>query len=127
VSRRAVQRWCIILERRQYAAASKTPHAALNLAGARAQNTVKVASPSEEATPLRRRPQPPQGHSIIYASARFGRDYLRAPELNGAVPIVGPLGAGVLGPVLLQVGTAFVVPTDDQVYDPTDGAVTVPT
>jgi hypothetical protein len=58
---------------------------------------------------------------------QWGRDYLRAPELNGAVPIVGAPGAGVLGPVLLQVGTAFVVPTDGQVYDPTDGAVTVPT
>jgi hypothetical protein len=31
------------------------------------------------------------------------------------------------GPVLLQVGTAFVTPTDGQLYDPTDGAVTVPT
>ena len=47
--------------------------------------------------------------------------------LNGAVPIVGAPGAGALGPVLLQVGIAFVVPTDGQVYDPTDGAVTVPT
>ena len=28
--------------------------------------------------------------------------------------------------VLLQVGTAFVTPTDGQEYDPTDGAVTVP-
>jgi hypothetical protein len=55
--------------------------------------------------------------------------YRRPPELNGAVPIVGALGAGALrtlGPVLLQVGTAFVVPTNGQVYDPTDGAVTVP-
>jgi hypothetical protein len=45
------------------------------------------------------------------------RDYLRTPELNGAVPIVGALGAGALlarGPVLFQVGTAFVVPTDGQ-------------
>ena len=31
------------------------------------------------------------------------------------------------GFVLLQVGTAFVTPTDGQLYDPTDGAVTVPT
>jgi hypothetical protein len=30
------------------------------------------------------------------------------------------------GLVLLQVGTAFVTPTDGQLYDPTDGAVTVP-
>ena len=30
------------------------------------------------------------------------------------------------GLVLLQVGTAFVTPTDGQEYDPTDGAVTVP-
>lgn len=30
------------------------------------------------------------------------------------------------GPVFLHVGTAFVVPTDGQVYDPTDGAVVVP-
>jgi hypothetical protein len=45
------------------------------------------------------------------------RDYLRTPELNGAEPIVGAPGAGALltlGPVLLQVGTAFVVPTDGQ-------------
>ena len=45
------------------------------------------------------------------------RDYLRTPELNGAVPIVGATGAGALltrGPVLLQVGTAFVAPTDGQ-------------
>lgn len=45
------------------------------------------------------------------------RDYLRTPELNGAVPIAGAPGAGALltrGPVLLQVGTAFVVPTDGQ-------------
>jgi hypothetical protein len=45
------------------------------------------------------------------------RDYLRTPELSGAAPIVGAPGAGVLltpGPVLLQVGTAFVVPTDGQ-------------
>jgi hypothetical protein len=44
-------------------------------------------------------------------------DYLRTPELNGAAPIVGAAGAGALlarGPVLLQVGTAFVVPTDGQ-------------
>ena len=57
------------------------------------------------------------------------RGYLRTPELNGAVPIVGAPGAGALltlGAVLLQVGTAFVVPTDGQEYDPTDGAVTVP-
>ena len=57
------------------------------------------------------------------------RDYLRTPELNGAVPIVGASGAGApltRGAVLLQVGTAFVVPTDGQEYDPTDGAVTVP-
>jgi hypothetical protein len=31
------------------------------------------------------------------------------------------------GPVLLHVGTAFVTPTEGQEYDPTDGAVTVPT
>jgi hypothetical protein len=31
------------------------------------------------------------------------------------------------GVVLLQVGTAFVTPTEGQEYDPTDGAVTVPT
>ena len=45
------------------------------------------------------------------------RDYLRIPDLSGGAPIVGALGAGVLltpGPVLLQVGTAFVVPTDGQ-------------
>ena len=47
------------------------------------------------------------------------RDYLRTPELSGAAPIVGAPGAGVPltpGPVLvlLQVGTAFVVPTDGQ-------------
>jgi hypothetical protein len=30
------------------------------------------------------------------------------------------------GLVLLQVGTAFVTPTDGQLYDPIDGAVTVP-
>ncbi len=45
------------------------------------------------------------------------RDYLRTPELNGAVPMAGAPGAGALltrGPVLLQVGTAFVVPTDGQ-------------
>jgi hypothetical protein len=30
------------------------------------------------------------------------------------------------GLVFFQVGTAFVVPTDGQVYDPTDGAVVVP-
>jgi len=29
--------------------------------------------------------------------------------------------------VLLQVGTAFVTPTDGQLYVPTEGAVTVPT
>jgi hypothetical protein len=29
-------------------------------------------------------------------------------------------------PVLFQVGTAFVTPTDGQLYEPTDGAVTVP-
>jgi hypothetical protein len=29
--------------------------------------------------------------------------------------------------VLLQVGTALVTPTDGQLYDPIDGAVTVPT
>lgn len=34
---------------------------------------------------------------------------------------------GYRGLVLLQVGTAFVTPTDGQLYDPTDGAVTVPT
>ena len=28
--------------------------------------------------------------------------------------------------MLFQVGTAFVTPTDGQLYDPTDGAVTVP-
>jgi hypothetical protein len=28
--------------------------------------------------------------------------------------------------VLLQVGTALVTPTEGQLYDPTDGAVTVP-
>ena len=55
-----------------------------------------------------------------------GRDYPRIPELNRAVPIVGALPLRTLGPVLLQVGTSFVVPTDGQVYDPTDGAVTVP-
>jgi hypothetical protein len=31
------------------------------------------------------------------------------------------------GLVLFQVGTAFVTPTEGQLYDPTDGAVTVPT
>jgi hypothetical protein len=30
------------------------------------------------------------------------------------------------GLVLLQVGTAFVTPTEGQLYEPTDGAVTVP-
>ena len=30
------------------------------------------------------------------------------------------------GLVFFQVGTAFVVPTDGQVYDPTDGALVVP-
>jgi hypothetical protein len=29
--------------------------------------------------------------------------------------------------VLLQVGTEFVTPTEGQLYDPIDGAVTVPT
>nr|GAJ32495.1 hypothetical protein BDOA9_0116840 [Bradyrhizobium sp. DOA9] len=29
--------------------------------------------------------------------------------------------------VLLQVGTELVTPTEGQLYDPTDGAVTVPT
>jgi hypothetical protein len=51
--------------------------------------------------------------------------HLRTPERNGAIPTVGALG--VEGLVLLHVGTAFVVPTDGQLYDPTDGAVTVPT
>jgi hypothetical protein len=31
------------------------------------------------------------------------------------------------GLVLLQVGTELVTPTEGQLYDPTDGAVTVPT
>jgi len=31
------------------------------------------------------------------------------------------------GLVLFQVGTEFVTPTEGQLYDPTDGAVTVPT
>ena len=31
------------------------------------------------------------------------------------------------GLVLFQVGTAFVTPTEGQLYDPIDGAVTVPT
>jgi hypothetical protein len=58
--------------------------------------------------------------TFSYAHPRrwpWRRDYLRTPELNGAVPIVGAPGAGALltrGPVLLQVGTAFVVPTDGQ-------------
>ncbi len=29
--------------------------------------------------------------------------------------------------MLFQVGTEFVTPTEGQLYDPTDGAVTVPT
>jgi hypothetical protein len=37
------------------------------------------------------------------------------------------VGYRTRGLVLLQVGTAFVTPTDGQLYDPTDGAVTVPT
>ena len=70
-------------------------------------------------------------HFLVCAPWNLGieTDYLRTPELNGAVPIVGASGAGApltRGAVLLQVGTAFVVPTDGQEYDPTDGAVTVP-
>ena len=64
----------------------------------------------------------PAGAAEVALDAHPGRwplrrDYLRTPELNGAVPIVGAPGAGALltrGPVLLQVGTAFVVPTDGQ-------------
>jgi hypothetical protein len=58
--------------------------------------------------------------TFSYAHSRgwpLRRDYLRTPELNGAVPIVGGPGVGALltpGPVLLQAGTAFVVPTDGQ-------------
>jgi len=37
------------------------------------------------------------------------------------VPGTQPLRA--CGVVLLQVGTALVVPTDGQLYEPTDGAV----
>src|ERR1700730_2301549 len=60
------------------------------------------------------------GHFLVCAPSKVAierQDYLRTPKLNGAVPIVGALGAGALltrGPVLLQVGTAFVVPTDGQ-------------
>jgi hypothetical protein len=45
------------------------------------------------------------------------RDYLLLTDPTGAVPAVGALGANPLrasGVVLLQVGTAFVVPTDGQ-------------
>jgi len=69
-------------------------------------------------------------HRIEFTPAGARRDYLITAELNGAVPIVGAVGVGALrtaGMVLLQVGTAFVVPTDGQLYEPTDGAVTVPT
>jgi hypothetical protein len=38
---------------------------------------------------------------------------------------VGMVGGAAAGPVLLQVGGTFVVPTG-AVYEPTDGAVTVP-
>jgi hypothetical protein len=73
-----------------------------------------------------------QPSSRIYAGDTADRirerNYLIPPELSGAVPTVGVLGAvRTAGVVLLQVGTAFVVPTDGQEYDPTDGAVTVPT
>ena len=49
--------------------------------------------------------------------------------MGGGVPGNGGgvgMGGGVAaGPVLLQVGGTFVVPTG-AVYEPTDGAVTVP-
>jgi hypothetical protein len=44
-------------------------------------------------------------------------DYLATPELDGTEPTIGAPGAPPLrtaGVVLLQVGTAFVVPTDGQ-------------
>jgi len=49
--------------------------------------------------------------------------------MGGGVPGngggAGMLGGVAAGPVLLQVGGIFVVPTG-AVYEPTDGAVTVP-
>jgi hypothetical protein len=59
--------------------------------------------------------------------------YLRTPDPRitgaglgtGMGAKVGLLGGGAAGPVLLQVGTAFVVPIG-AVYEPTEGAVTVP-
>ena len=56
--------------------------------------------------------------------------YLFLADPIGAVADVGAPGMKpprASGVVLLQVGTALVVPTDGQVYDPSDGAVTVPT
>jgi membrane carboxypeptidase/penicillin-binding protein PbpC len=59
--------------------------------------------------------------------------YLRTPDARtvgawlgtGTGAKVGLLGRGAAGPVLFHVGTAFVVPTG-AVYEPTEGAVTVP-
>jgi hypothetical protein len=55
--------------------------------------------------------------------------YLRTPRIVGAgIGIgakVGLLGRGAAGPVLLHVSGTFVVPTE-AVYEPTEGAVTVP-
>jgi hypothetical protein len=58
--------------------------------------------------------------------------YLGTPDdriMGGGVPGngggVGMVGGVAAGPVLLQVGGTFVVPTG-AVYEPTDGAVTVP-
>jgi hypothetical protein len=45
---------------------------------------------------------------------------------TGASPKVGALDEGPAIVVFRQLGTAFVVPTNGQLYVPTDGAVTVP-
>jgi hypothetical protein len=62
---------------------------------------------------------------------RFARDShpLASSEqrqIDTVVSNTATLHLRTAGLVLLQVGTAFVTPTDGQEYDPTDGAVTLP-
>jgi hypothetical protein len=60
--------------------------------------------------------------------------YLRTPDARivgaglgtGIGANVGLVGIGAAGPVFLHVGTTLVVPTEGEVYEPTEGAVTVP-
>jgi len=82
---------------------------------------------------VRASPAPSERHSAPRSAAlvrlsrqrrsqQFARAVARGQEFEVSVVFYRARGL-----VLLQVGTAFVTPTEGQEYEPTDGAVTVPT